>query len=355
MDVGVHADVRRSERGVTLRPRPAIVSRMRQALALLVIVSFGCDSSSGEDSSEAGTSGAIEGSSSDTSPGTTGTSPDPSGSGGGSSTTDVEPSTTDEGTTGDEEPGSTGEPLPPNVTPGCGMPATGAVLDGVIDVEGVEREYLIEVPADYDSNTPYPLIFGFHGDFSDNVQAQASYRLSEYYEGQAIVVYPNGLGAGGSNAWDTANGSDDMRFVLSMAEEIGLEMCFDLRRVRAYGYSRGAAMSNALGCYRGDLFSAVGASSGWAPSTGLCQRPIGVFLSHGMSDDSVPFVSGTNARDAWAEYNGCSDETVPLEQEGCVEYVGCDAGAPVQWCEFGGGHQFNTVYAEGAVRLFRGL
>jgi poly(3-hydroxybutyrate) depolymerase len=328
---------------------------MRHALALLAILSFGCDSSPGENSTETDASGGTEAVSSDTSQDETGTSVDPSASAGEGSTTGADSATTDVDPTDDDASGSTGEPPPPNLTPGCGAPASGDVLDGVIEVEGVQREYLIEIPDDYDPNTPYPLVFGFHGDFSDNAQAQSSYRLSEYYEGQAIVVYPNGVEAGGSPAWDTANGSDDMRFVLSVAEEVGLEMCFDLQRVRAYGYSRGAAMSNALGCYRGDLFSAVGASSGWAPSTGLCQRPIGVFLSHGMSDDSVPFVSGTSARDAWAEYNGCSDETVPLELEGCVEYTGCDAGASVQWCEFGGGHQFNTIYAEAAVALFRSL
>lgn len=329
------------------------MSRMRCAVSLLALLVAGCSSSSTIDDTD-GTMGETAEVSTG-SPSTEGGTDANATTSGQVGSSGIDESSTSVATTDDSNADSTGEPPPPNLTPGCGMPATGDVLDGVIDVEGVEREYLIEIPADYDPNTPYPLIFGFHGDFSDNVQAQSSYRLSEYYEGQAIVVYPNGLGAGGSNAWDTANGSDDMRFVLSIAEEIGLEMCFDLQRVRAYGYSRGAVMSNALGCYRGDLFSAVGASSGWAPSTGLCQRPIGVFLSHGMSDDSIPFVSGTNARDAWAEYNGCSDETVPLEQEGCVEYVGCDAGAPVQWCEFGGGHQFNTIYAEGAVRLFRGL
>jgi len=248
----------------------------------------------------------------------------------------------------------TGDPEPSHLTPGCGQPATGAVLDGVITVAGQERDYLIEVPANYDPETPYPLIFGFHGDGSDNVQAQATYRLFEYYDGQAIAVYPNGSGAGGSPGWSTTNGGEDVELVIALAQEIGLEMCIDLRRVHAYGYSRGAAMAHAIGCYRGDLFTGVGASSGWAPSTGLCQRPIAVFMSHGLTDDRVPFVTGRNARDAWADYNGCDEATTALE-DGCIEYQGCDAGAPVRWCEFDGGHQFNTEQAERAVRLFQTL
>ena len=322
---------------------------MRRVWPALLLL-LGCPGSGGTEAGSAQPDSATESGES----GGSGSGSDPSdpvtedSSGGGSSGAG-DPSTSGDAT-------ESGEPVPPpNLTPGCGTPATGAVLDGVIEIDGETRDYLIEVPTDYDPNTPYPIIFGFHGDSSDNAQAQSSYRLFEYYDGRAIVVYPNGSGAGGSPGWDTANGSRDFELVIGLAQEIGTEMCFDLSRVHAYGYSRGAAMSHAVGCYRGDLFTGIGASSGWAPSTGLCQQPIAVFLSHGLNDDRVSFATGRNARDAWAAYNGCSGETVALAQEGCVAFTDCGAEAPVQWCEFDGGHQFNTVYAEAAVRLFQSL
>ncbi len=229
------------------------------------------------------------------------------------------------------------------------------VLDGVITVRGEERTYVLEVPQDYDPDTPYPIVFGFHGDGGDSTNARSGYRLSEFYEGQAIVVYPDGSGAGGSPAWSTASDGADVEFVMALAQEIGVQMCFDLDRVHAFGYSRGAAMSHAVGCYRGDFFTGIGAASGFAPSTGLCQQPIAVFLSHGTADNSIPFNSGVTARDGWASYNGCSEDTTPLRQRGCVAYEGCDGGAVVQWCTFDGGHTFDSAYAEAAVRMFQSL
>ncbi len=276
-------------------------------------------------------------------------------------TSDPVGSSGDPGSTGTPDPtaadssSTSGEPIPPNLTPGCGTPATGDVLDGVINVDGEDRTYLIEIPEGYDPNTPYPIIFGFHGDGGDSSNARNGYRLTEFYGGQAIVIYPDGSGAGGSPAWNTANGGPDLDMVIALAQEIGTEMCFDLNRVHAFGYSRGAAMAHATGCYRGDLFTGIGASSGWAPSTGLCQRPIAIFMSHGLTDDNVPFATGRNARDAWAAYNGCEESTVDIDLPRCVEYQGCDNGAPVQFCEFDGGHTFDSDYAEAAVRLFQSL
>lgn len=256
---------------------------------------------------------------------------------------------------GGESSGSGEPPPPPNLTPGCGTAPSGDVLDGVITIRDEARSYLIEVPADYDPNVPYPIVFGFHGDGGDSSNARNGYRLSEWYEGQAIVVYPDGSGAGGSPAWDTAAGGADVEMVMAIAQEVGLEMCFDLNRVHAFGYSRGGAMAHAVGCYRGDFFTGIGASSGWAPSTGLCQQPIAVFMSHGLSDDRVPFSSGRNSRDAWASYNGCSENTTMLSESGCIAFEGCDGRAPVHWCEFDGGHTFDGDYAGQAVALFQTL
>ncbi len=281
---------------------------------------------------------------------------------GGSSTSTAQTSDAPNPTEADGSSGSgagsddpTGEPQPPADTPGCGLEFTGEVLDGVMTIRGEERNYIIEVPTDYDPDTPYPLIFGFHGDGGDGQAAQNGYRIFDHYDGQAIVVYPSGSGAGGSPGWDTGAGGSDIEFVIAIAQEVGEQMCFDLGRVHAFGFSRGGAMSHAVGCYRGDFFSGVGVASGWAPSTGLCQRPIAMFISHGDADDRVPYSSGTSARDAWITYNGCSEETVPSEREGCVLYQGCSGGAPLEWCTFSGGHSFDGGYAREAVELFKTL
>ncbi len=115
-------------------------------------------------------------------------------------------------------------------------------------------------------------------------------------------------------------------------------------------------MANAVACFRGDLFSAVGAVSGAAPSTVLCQGAVAAFLAHGEADSTVPYNSGVSARDGWVELAGCSEETTAEAMPpGCVRYQGCDAEAPVVWCTHPGAHMFDGAYAEAAVRLFQSL
>lgn len=319
-----------------------------RAVVVTAVLLAGCASSTADaEGPEAGSSEAS---------GTADTSVDPSSGSSAMTTGESAGAASSDAASGGGEGSSSGAPPPPpNLTPGCGTEPSGDVLDGVITIRDVERTYLIEIPADYDPQTPYPLVFGFHGDGGDSTNARNGYRLSEWYEGQAIVVYPDGSGAGGSPAWVTVSDEADVEMVMSLAEEIGYEMCFDLNRVFAFGYSRGSAMTHAMGCYRGDFFRAIGASSGWAPSTGLCQQPIGVFMSHGYTDDRVPFSTGRADRDAWAQYNGCAETTVELSEPGCIAFEGCNEGAPVQWCEFDGGHTFDSEYARIAVDMFKSL
>ncbi len=282
------------------------------------------------------------------------TSASSASSGQSSGSSSAQADTGSDSSDGSGGPNTTGPQAPAN-TPGCGEPFSGDVLDGLITVRGQARTYLVEVPTDYDPNTAYPLIFGFHGDGGDGTNAQNGYRLFDHYDEQAIVVYPFGSGAGGSPGWDTSAGGADVEMVIALAQEIGEQLCFDLGRVHAFGFSRGGAMSHAVGCYRGDLFSGVGVASGWAPSTASCQGPVAMFISHGEADDRVPYSSGTSARDAWASYNGCSAETLPAPRDGCALYQGCTSGAPLEWCSFSGGHSLDGGYAKEAVELFKTL
>lgn len=241
-------------------------------------------------------------------------------------------------------------------TPGCGLEPSG-MLDGSIDVDGVERSYILEYPEDYDPAIAYPLIFGFHGSFDTGSGAQLGYNLFSHFAGQAIVVYPDGLmlSPDGPTGWRTTNGSADMNFVLELTEAIGLETCFDLRKVYTFGYSQGATMASALACYRGDVFSGVGAIAGVAPSGPLCQGAVAAFIGHGQSDTQVPHSQGEASRDLWHELAGCAETSTVVLPDGCVAYDGCTAEAPLTWCSYDARHMFDGIYAEAAVALFRGL
>lgn len=323
---------------------------MRFVMPFLIATMVGCsatdtDQSGGSTASHDDAGEETEDSSSQD-PEDTETTDDPTPDSSSSDTGEEDEETTDEGSTGEPPP----PPPPPTTTPGCGMVPSGDVLDGVIDVGEVQRNYIIEIPDDYDPDTPYPIAFGFHGRGGDSVSAQNSHNLFEHFGGQAIVVYPE---KPVDVLWNIAGDGDDIAFVMELAQEIGFEMCFDLDRVFAYGYSSGASMAQALGCHRGDFFRGIGAASGWAPSIGLCQGPITAFMSHGETDTTVPFNQGVSARDGWLQLNGCSETTTPAAYEGCVSYEGCEN--PVMWCTFDGGHMLNSDYAAEAVDLFNSL
>lgn len=183
----------------------------RLCLSLLVLVA--CDSSDdvgvgGMDASTGMASEDTSESAEDTADEPDPGSDDESTTAGGSDDTDGDAGGADDDSNGSGDP----SPPPPTMTPGCGMAPTGGVLDGVITVRDVERTYLIEVPAAYDPEIPYPLIFGFHGDSDDSSNARNGYRLSDHYDGQAIVVYPDGSGVGGSPSWDTSAGGPMSRW-----------------------------------------------------------------------------------------------------------------------------------------------
>ena len=73
----------------------------------------------------------------------------------GSSDPTVDPSTSDSGE-------DSGGPMPLGPSPGCGS-QPGSILSGSINAAGIDREYIIQLPDDYDPDYAYPLIFGFHG------------------------------------------------------------------------------------------------------------------------------------------------------------------------------------------------
>ena len=268
---------------------------------------------------------------------------------GSSEATTVPPETTESA-----ESTTTGEPEGPLPTPGCGTTDLLAELDGTIDVGGLARTYLLVQPDDYDPDTLYPIIFGFHGAYDSPAGAQLGYRLEEHWEGQAIVVYPAGIPDFMASGWGYADGSIDHDFALALYEAIGNAMCFDQRRAFTFGYSGGGYMAHAMACFHGELFRGVGAISAGL-SAADCAAPMAVFAGHGETDTTVPPANGYAARDLWLSVNGCASTSTPTGLEACVQYDDCPEGYPVIWCPHPGAHMFHGWTAQAAVDLFRSL
>jgi poly(3-hydroxybutyrate) depolymerase len=221
-----------------------------------------------------------------------------------------------------------------------------------LTLDGVQRSYWVDMPADYDPNKAYPVIIGLHwrDGSADDVRGWSGYfGLKNEYGNTAIFVAPQGLDAGWANTGDR-----DIRFMRSMISQVQQGACTDTQRVFATGFSFGGMMSNAIGCQMGDVVRAIVPMAGslWSGCASSTYSVAAMFI-HAQDDNTVPYTAGEEARNTFLARNACSADTVPIGSNGCVEYQGCSAGKPVVWCGTPtGGHWYPAFSAKESKTFF---
>jgi poly(3-hydroxybutyrate) depolymerase len=240
---------------------------------------------------------------------------------------------------------------------GCGKMGKTGAFQQTITTGGVERGYYLSVPSTYDSSVPNRLVFGYHGSNYTGIM------MRQYLDNErapllsgTVFVYPDGIGLEDQPehiAWELAQNSRDMVFFDDLLAKLESEYCIDPDRIFVNGQSYGGLMTNALGCFKGDVIRAIAVVAGSGPRGSSCQGQVAAWLTHGMDDDSVNFSSGEASRDHWVEANHCTTTTLPGMPTQCLNYQGCDAGYPVIWCPHvnDGGHQ-HPSFGRAAVREF---
>jgi poly(3-hydroxybutyrate) depolymerase len=306
---------------------------------------------SGGTTANGGMSGAagVSGGSSGSTSGGTGTGGATAGSGGTAAGMGGGAGSSSGGTAGS----SGGDAVDPSS--GCGKAP--AIMSGsaTIDVNGKMREYIIEVPDDYDMNTPYRLVFGWHpwGGSAQQIAQQGYFGLSTASDGEAILVAPEGQdyqdrGLG----WGNVDG-EDVAFAHAMMDHFGAGLCIDQNRMFSTGFSFGAMFSFTLACTEMSRMRAIAPEAGNATTSGRCEestRSVATMAFIGLDDTLLD--GHRSAVQIFVDRNGCTDQTTPVtpswcdglaanfEPCSCVEYQGCNAGYPVIECEYQAGHQF---------------
>lgn len=168
---------------------------------------------------------------------------------------------------------------------GCSLTtvSTGAGQAETITVSGTQRNYLISVPADA-AGTPLPLVFVW-----DGVSRTAQNAYSMDFNGietnhHAIFVYPD---SNNTNGWDYNNNGADVAFFDALMAEVTSNYCIDMNRIFSIGMSAGGIMSNALGCFRGNVLRAIAPSSAmyW---NNTCTGDVAVMVICGTQDTFKP-------------------------------------------------------------------
>jgi hypothetical protein len=242
---------------------------------------------------------------------------------------------------------------------------------------GMSREYIIDIPANYDPTHPYRLIFSWYQAYgSDTGNANGlhpandgpNFNATDYaYFGlhreataandPAIFVAPGGMG---NLPWDFTR---DSPFFDDLLAKIDANLCIDDSRVFSTGFSFGAMMSYALSVTRQTKLRAVVAMAPANTSlpgepTDTNAAPIAYMGTTGMSDGTCAWVisdanktGGKYCALQHAQDNGCtipSGNNIPTTTVGskkylCYDFAGCKAGYPVRVCTFDGPHTPSSV------------
>jgi len=251
--------------------------------------------------------------------------------------------------------------------------ATSTVLN--ITSGGMKREYVIDIPANYDPTHPHRLIFSWHqvgGSDIDNAyglhpagggnnfdaQHYAFFGLRREADAAntpVIIVAPNGIGG---TPWDYTR---DVVLFDDLLALVDANLCIDDSRVFTTGFSFGAMMSYALSVTRQTKLRAAVVMSGveynlpGEPKDSNA-APIAYMGTNGMSDTTCPWDNKSGKGGKYcalthAMDNGCtipSGNNIPTTTVGskkyvCYDFMGCKAGYPVKACTFDGGHTPSSV------------
>jgi len=237
---------------------------------------------------------------------------------------------------------------------------------------GLDRRYLVHVPASYDKSMPTPLVLVFHGGGGNpegvikqsqmNVKSDSAGFIAAYPEGTGPKLMGNTVGT-----WNAVrccgqakdNNIDDVGFVAAMLDDLETKFNVDGSRVYATGHSNGALFSYRLACELSDRIAAV-APNAAQDSLDDCSppRPVSIMHFHGTGDQSAPYGGGhcggktsdegwdcspvEDYLQKWSQTNGCGGDPETTYINGnatCISYMGCAEETEVTLCTINGsGH-----------------
>lgn len=255
---------------------------------------------------------------------------------------------------------------PPGPSLGCGKTLGSINKSGTYTItsSGTNRTYIIDIPANYDKNKPYRLIFGMHcmGGSAikvagiDDGRDQTAYfyhvkPLAVKDSIQCIYVAPQG------DAGGTWQGATDHKFFYDMVKLFKDTLCIDTTRIFSAGFSFGAMFTYSLSLESPKVLRAVACYAPanyniWLPTN--AHLPIGYFQTTGTTDGTCPWIQGSSTTNGGKyclqghiQDNGC---TVPStytlatsNKHVTTEFSGCKDGNFVKFSSFQGGHQCNST------------
>lgn len=129
-----------------------------------------------------------------------------------------------------------------------------------INLDSVDRSYLLYVPETYKSTDTTWLVLGFHGsgESAEEFSQVGFNRLAD--EMEFIVAYPNGQVVNGNREW--MSDEQDRDFIRQLIDTLTTNYKIDTNRIYSTGYSAGGFFSYDLAFYLEDKIAAIAPMSG---------------------------------------------------------------------------------------------
>ena len=280
------------------------------------------------------------------------------------------------------------------VEPSLGCDGTPNTASGtfMVNVGGVNRNYRIDAPANWNGLTPIPVLYTFHacGSSEQNTAwnslwartTNASWLANDVDPYPVLVVSADAAGA----CWNIAPSGPDLPYYDAMRAAVEGSYCIDGERRYHAGVSSGGFAAQGFACRRDGVAAVWAALSGMnhvsnpygltvhpLPEPEDCNGPVPIMAMASATDTLVPATTYTRpARDTWLEINGCNPSSgTPYQHRvpaangaaggpglgtactgqnncSCLEYS-C-TGERTVWCEFNGtgtnGHSWPIYYRD---------
>lgn len=257
---------------------------------------------------------------------------------------------------------SAGQTIQPSA--GCELDQLehGRRLEKTIEIDGIKRRYILDVPDSVRPRKPVPLLFDFHGFGHSGPGVWKVSKFRDLAEKERFIsVYPDGLPVQLrllGKLWErpgwqmTGTDNRDLAFVRAMLDDLESRYCIDQSRVFSTGFSNGAFFSSLLGCVMADRFAAIAPVSG-GPLNIECRpsRGVPVLIQHGRQDELISIDRGRASRDQWVAADACKDEA----KAACERYSECRDGSTVVYCEEDFTHTWPPQATERIWKFFVGV
>jgi len=177
-------------------------------------------------------------------------------------------------------------------------------FEETINIDGLSRSYLVNLPPNYYDSTNFALVIALHGGGGNGQNFERSTGLTEEANSQHfIVVYPDGyLGPGKQRTWNagTCCGAamrkkiNDVKFIRNLIEKLLSEYQINPRKIYVVGHSNGGMMAYRLANELSDEIAAIAVSSCSSMITDEIhpKKIVPILHFHSIRDQHVPFSGG---------------------------------------------------------------